>query len=431
MFKNKTVLFAQPTRTSAPATMAEAMQRGYRVVALVAAAADLKKVWGENRTIVDRIDRVIEVGPWPDFRPDRRWLTDLEREVGTIAGVFVNREEPILAVDQLRRLLGLPAFTASGDKLLGILNKSRLRATLRAQGLSDLQFLTGREADQAVAYPFRGPAIFKPAHGGGSRCVCEICSLVDLARARQVWQTSATAFEAVQHAYLHSNGNDYLLEEKVPGELLSIEGYTANGHYQPLGLTSRLLYSRDETVELGHGFPYPHPEQEAIRAFAGAVHKAVGWHHGFTHLEIIVRDRETRRGRLPFEAIDFNPRILGAYAWKNLSYALGQPIEQLLLSWAVGESVQIPRPPQPRVAMIQHMLAPPGLDRLESLALPDDPRVAFRVQIVPPGPLRSWGRADDRLGGYLVLSDTYKEAVQVSGELRSRVQINGTLPATF
>jgi biotin carboxylase len=427
----KAVLFAQPTRTSAPATMAEAMRQGYRVVALVRDPADLDKVWGDNRSVVERIHKVVAVGSWEDFKPDHGFLAALEREVGTVCGVFVNREEPIRAVNSLRHLLGLPTMTQRPEQLADIVNKFRLRTTLMEQGLSDLKYFAGRSANEWPAFPFAEPAIFKPMHGGGSRSVCEVRSLVELQRARQQWQASDALFEPVQHCYLHSGGNDYLLEEKVPGELLSVEGFTEDGRYQALGLTSRLLYSADATVELGHGFPYPHPERQAIFAFAAAVHHAVHWWNGFTHLEVIVRDERTRAGRQPFEAIDFNPRILGAFAWKNLTYALGQPIEQLLLRWAIGARVEIPKLDTPRCALIQHVLAPHGLDRLETLDLPDDPRVAFRVQIVPAGPLRNWGRADDRLGGYLVLGETYDEALRVSRALRSQVRINGTLPAAF
>jgi hypothetical protein len=428
---NGSILFAQPTRTSAFAVMAEALRRQYKVVALVASRQDVDKVWGENRALVGRIDRVVPVGPWESFTPDRQFLGEIAGLAGPVRGVFVNREEPIRAVNRLRGLIGHAPFTRTPDDLCGILNKHRLRTTLVRQGLSDLRFIPGRRADGLSVYPFPGPAMFKPMHGGGSRCVREVRTLADVRRARREWLASAGELEPVQDRYLHCDEDDFFLEEKVPGELLSVEGYTREGRYQPLGITSRVLYSQDATVELGHGFPYAHAEQPDILEFARAVHAAVGWQDGFTHLELLVRDPACRDGRRRFEAIDFNPRILGSFAWKNLTYALDFPIERALLDWALGLPVELPRPAASRVSLIQYVLAPRGLPRLESLTLPDDPRVVFRVQMVPPGPLRTWGRADDRLGGYLVVAPDHEQALRISRELRPQVRLNGSVPGVF
>jgi hypothetical protein len=207
--------------------------------------------------------------------------------------------------------------------------------------------------------------------------------------------------------------------------LLSVEGISKNGKYIPLGLLSRILYSKDPTVEMGSCFPYPHPLADKIIKHVESVLSALEYTEGPSHVELIVGES----GRV--EVIDLNPRFVGADVLQSINHALGISVEDILLDACLGREV-MPAPPAKQYSCLQYVLPSVGTKRFDAIQFPDDENVRFTTSFLKPGTeVQSTERQLDYLGCYLTTRPTFEEALAYSLKLRAQVVINSNLPAAY
>jgi biotin carboxylase len=251
---------------------------------------------------------------------------------------------------------------------------------------------------------------------------CE--NLNDFENVKRAWEEGVEKENPLIRDYLKSCP-DFHVEEAFEGELLSVEGLSNSGSFQSLGLLSRILYSKDPTVEMGSCFPYPHPLAKNIIDKVATAHRALGFSDGPTHTEVII----SKNGEI--EIIDFNPRFVGADVLQSVNFAYGTKIEEALLDFAIGQTPIINSPQKSLYSCLQYVL-PPKIATFESIEFPKDPDVKFSTTFTKPGQkIDSGERQLDYLGCYLTVGQSFEAAIKKSSSLKSQVKVNKNFEGTY
>ncbi len=396
-----------------------AKQRGFYVVAAVSDETLLSGAPEPYRSAVGCIDQIIPVDTWNDATVPK--IAGVLRSLGEVVCVYSGFDPCAVITAKLRKEFGLP--TASPDVLALILDKKRLRSRLVELGLSQLKFVPQSVADKWQSWEFGGAAYFKPVHGFFSAYVKRCESWEDFMAARSEWEQGNASDPAYVKNYVRSQ-NAYYLEQAFDGELLSVESISSGGKFQCLGLLSRILYSKNEVVEMGSCFPYPHPLRDKIIAAIEKAHALLGFTEGASHVEVIVSNSDH------VEVVDFNPRFVGADVLQSINNAYGIRIEEQLLDWACGKTPLI-ETKTPQYACLQYILSPEPL-QFETISFPSAPEVKFKATFAKSGAqLSSTDRQLDYVGCYLTVMPTFESALSRSRELRGGVKINGHLEGAY
>ena len=414
-----TVVFLEPKGTILEVVRA-AKGRGYRVVALISDESLLLQAPAPYKTAVPLIDLTVKVQSWQDIGAIEKVIEGLASQ-GPISGIYSGMDPCVVTSAILRKKYGLP--TPDPETFDLVLDKHRLRTRLRELGLSQLKTIPGALADTWQTWQFPNAAYFKPVRGFFSAYVKRCTSLDDLREAQEEWRKGSPSDPSYVMNYLRSQ-NEYHLEEAFDGELLSVEAFSRGGVFFPLGLLSRILYSKNPIVEMGSCFPYPHPLEARIIDLVKRAHEELGLLEGPTHTEVIVsRDGEV-------EIIDLNPRFVGADVMQSINFAYGIRMEEALLDFALGVESKV-SPKQQAFSCLQYFL-PPVIDTLETVEFPTNPEVKFRATFIEPGTkIVSTGRQLDYLGCYLTVMPSFLAASERSHELRGKVRVNGRAEGVY
>jgi biotin carboxylase len=411
-----TVVFLEPKGTILEVIRA-AKEEGFKVVAIVSDPDLLAGLPDPYKSALPCIDHIVRIRSWSDWNEVSAAVGQLK----AVEGMYFGVDGCAVAGALLRGEIGLPTTLAPAMEL--VLDKHRLRMRLREAGLSKLQAFHGSSVDKWTGWNLRGAGYFKPVHGSFSMYVARCNSLAELRKAKQMWESGERATPKFIADYLMSR-REYHLEEAFDGELMSVEAIVFRGEFLFIGLTSRILYSEDPTVEMGSCFPYPHPLLDRIISLVRAAHSAVGFSDGPSHTELIVE------GSGDMEIIDFNPRFVGADVLQSINNAYGIRIERALLDYAVGRRPSCSFKPI-AFSCLQYFLPPQPLT-IESIDFPDAPEVKFHTSFVQPGTkITEVGRQIDYLGCYLTVMPTFEEALARSHDLRTRVLINNKIPPAY
>lgn len=338
----------------------------------------------------------------------------LQNKIIPIAGVYSGMDPCASILARIREKLGLP--TSKSDNINIVLDKFLLRECLYERGLSRIRNYHSRDVLNWRGFKCSGPAYFKPIHGFFSAFVKRCENMDDLNQAIEDWAREDQDAPAYVTNYLWKS-NDFHLEDAFDGELLSVEAIAVNGELKVLGLLSRILYSKNQVIEMGSCFPYPHPLSEKIIELVTEVHKVLGLTDGPTHTEVIVN----KNGEV--EIIDLNPRFVGADVLQSINHAYGIKIEEALFSYAIGEEIKFEKT-QNRYSCIQYFL-PPEVDSFEGIEFPSKEEIKFKSVFIKKGrPLGKRRGQIDYLGCYLTVMPTFQSAIDRSMELRESVKIN-------
>jgi biotin carboxylase len=335
-----------------------------------------------------------------------------------VAGTYCAVELLLEFEARVQEHFGVP--TKGVSTVHDVLDKLTARRRLVEAGLSGLRTFDREEAPALREWPVGERALyFKPVHGAGSVYVRRCESLDEVRNAMAEWAAASTAADRVAipflGRYLDLDDAAFFLEEEAPGELLSVEGWALRGEYTALGLTSRFVLGRDPTVEMGTGFPYEHPRRQEIVELVAAAHRALGITHGLTHTELMVPEHG------PIELVELNLRFIGSDCLTQIELAYGAPVTDDLVAVLTGGTPQA-RPEPRRHTCLQHLMPPLGLDRLDSVELPDTEFVRPSYHL---GSLTSTDRQIDQLATYIVSADDPAEAVRAALEVRRRTRVNG------
>lgn len=334
-----------------------------------------------------------------------------------VAGAYAAQEITLELEARVQEEFGLP--TKGSAAVRELLNKATVRRRLRDAGLSRLRSFEQSELDQMRSWPVGDRALyFKPVHGAGSACVTRCRSLAEVKLAAVDWAAADERSLPVLGPYLDLNGGAFFLDEEATGELLSVEGYTYQGRFRSIGLTSRLVLKRNVAVEVGWTFPYQHPLGDEIVAAVTRMHEVLGVRHGPTHTEVMVSDDGD------VELVEMNIRFTGTDSLAAINLSYGVMFEDDLVALATGAEPSLPLHRQ-CFASRNHILAPTGLDRIETLEIPERDLAFLKVTRPPGSVLHSTDRQFDYIASFIVGGATHEEAVARAYDVRRRTLVNG------
>lgn len=414
------VIFLEP-KGAQMEIVREAKRRGFGTVVFASDPNVLKSLSHPYASALDCIDAVYPVENWSRTEEVMSLADGLVREGKAVRGVYSGLDTCAVPCATLRKRFGLP--TPEPETIELILDKHRLRTRLLELGLSRLRTFHGSGVDGWDEWRVGRPAYFKPVHGASSMYVERCESLSDLRRARRKWREDASPLPKYVANYLNSK-REYHLEEAFDGELMSVEAVWFRGRFHYVGLTSRILYSKNPTIEMGSCFPYPHPLADKIVEHVRRAHAALGFTDGPAHTEVIV----SPQGEV--EIIDLNPRFVGVDVLQSINFAYGIRFQSALCDWALGVEPTI-RPKGNEFSCLQYILPPRQLI-FESLDFPEAPEVKFHTTLARPGAVvYDLARQVDYMGCYLTVQPSYAGALERSRELRDGILINRSLRATY
>jgi len=416
----KSILFLEPKGAIFQVVKA-ALDQGYQVIAMTSDLNLITQCPSHYRSFSAEIHETVEVDSWENIETVFEKYRDLARR-HSIVGVYYGLDAPAKVASIIRQSMKLP--TTNPDVFNLILDKFRLRQFLVTSGLSELRCLDKSEISKLTFWPFRGAGYFKPRHGAGSLYVKRCHNLNDLKKAIEIFEHGNPEDPKFLKNYIF-NDPDYFLEEEIEGELLSAEAISFGGHFTCLGLLSRILYSKDYTVEMGSCFPYEHPRAKEIIEKVQKLHKVLGFTDGPTHVEVIV----SKNGRV--ELIDFNPRFVGADVIQSINHAYAIGIETELLKFAIGKQPEFVKSAT-NYSCLQYILCPKEVDRFDSLSIPDFDGLEFKTTFLEPGTIiKSKDRQVDYIGCYLTVKPTFRNASNTSQEQRKFVRVNDEFMGVF
>jgi hypothetical protein len=298
-----------------------------------------------------------------------------------------------------------------------VLDKTRVRRKLHAEGLSALRPASLDEALRWDSWQFDGPAVLKPANGTGSM-LCFVVSTMDELRAAAAKVEAADVVNPLMKDYVFAHGG-FVLEEKAEGELLSVESLVCRGEVHFVGLTGRYVLASDPVVEQGLFFPYHHPLLTEIVAKSEALHKSLEIFHGATHLEVMIAPDGT------IELIDFNPRFSGFASAVSFGEAFGMPFETVLTDVSCGvEPDWSFLGKETRYAAEMVVLPPPDATELREIVFPAGSIAGRATKEIGQ---RLSGRADqlDAVGMFIITGDTAQQTHERALAARRETVVNG------
>ena len=244
--------------------------------------------------------------------------------------------------------------------------------------------------------------------------------MADVERGLSQWDEGAIAFTPIQRKHLMRSGALFL-ELGAKGELMSVEGWVYDGRFHALGLTSRTVLSRDNSIEMGATFPYEHPLRDAIVAKVTTIHRVLGITHGATHTEVMVSPDGD------IELIELNPRFAGSDILLLINLAGRMSVGDLLVDLATGVAPAACASEPQCYASVQQLLAPAGTIALQDFTI--DEAVATEVRMFKPlgGALTSTNYQHDQIAAFMVQDDSYTAVLRAAQQARSSVRVNGVL----
>jgi biotin carboxylase len=216
-----------------------------------------------------------------------------------IAGVVTYDELQVTAAAHVAEQLGVRGLTAAGAQ--NCRDKARTRAALTAAGVPQPGFAVAHDLAQALAAAQRigYPVVVKPRGMGMSVGVTQADGPAEL----------VAAFELAVRACASgppSYADGVLIEERVDGPEISVDGAVCDGEYRPFCLARKQLGAPPHFEEIGHVVDAADPlfGDPALRAVLSDAHTALGLLDGVTHTEL----RLTANGPV---IIEVNARLGG------------------------------------------------------------------------------------------------------------------------
>jgi biotin carboxylase len=334
-----------------------------------------------------------------------------------VVGSYAAAEATLYFESLFRAHHGLAGL--SPERVEFILDKQRVRTFLKQQGLSRLTTMSQQQALQLTAWPAGAVYYFKPVNGAGSALVRRCECLEDLQAAIANWQLKPEITLDWLRQYIEGS-NSFFLDQAAEGVLLSVEGFAVDGAYYPIGISSRTLLHRDNTVELGLCFPYRHPHSAAIIQKVRAIHTALGVNNGPTHTEVMF----TPDGAV--ELVELNIRFVGGDGVLAINIALGVTIEDDIVRVTCGQKPLVRSlPERTGVAAFQLVMPPIDLKVLDTVEFPAELVEFHRISFPPGTALHSTLFQTDTIGSYVVGGDSYEQLLERANHVRENIRVNG------
>ena len=230
--------------------------------------------------------------------------------------------------------------------------------------------------------------------------------------------------EAVRVALDASRSATLIVEEHVPGREVTVNAFSAGGHFFPLTVTDRVTAPLPAFgVALAHVWPSelePLQIGAAIEAAAAAA-AAVGISDGPSYTQVLVGPEGARVGELA-------ARLGGGHDAELCRVALGVDLNGAAISAALGEEVaptQLAPVAKVGGACVRFLVPPPGELR-EVIGMEDafaqEGIRGIRIYRRPGHRFGEFRRGADRAGAILAVGDSREEALERAARAEAMIR---------
>ncbi|WP_156937567.1 ATP-grasp domain-containing protein [Haloglycomyces albus] len=300
-------------------------------------------------------------------------------------------------------------------------NKEAMRRRLEDAGIHQPLFAAASTANGAVsaAEGLGFPVVIKPVDGYGNRGV-------GIAHHAEETRNLASAALAVSDDGRSARtATRVLVEQYVPGPIVSCEMYVCDGVAHVFGCADRITAPPPHPVELGGTFParLAPPVADKIAEAAMTAVQAVGLRRSHLHVELVLSEDGP-------QIIEINPRLVGGPVPREMSLVLDADVHDGVVAMALGDT---PEPLTPsRFACLRSIVAPTAgvltaVDTTEARHLPGVHDIVLDADVGAPvsGPRSN----SDRVGFIYTVSESSDGAARAADEAARLVRV-AVHPAT-
>ena len=297
--------------------------------------------------IISRVDRTIEMETTSDEDALCLILEKLNKEA-PIDAVMTTWEFSIRTIARVCRRLGLSFTNAKAVEIAR--DKFLCRQVLALENVPSARCALAADIHAALeaAGDIGYPVIAKPVSGAASF----FARLVHTDEEMQaLFDLRAAKLARIPQSLKKDLSRGMLIEERLKGELISVEIGMSRGAPVIFMITGRKCSRENEALELGAVMPADlgATQEAAAEAYALTIVRALGLDKGIFHIEMMLTPDGPR-------LIEANPRLMGAMLprlYENLS---GRSIFQDLIKIHLDEPVAPPPREFPHAA-ISHCVA--------------------------------------------------------------------------
>ncbi|GAA3070380.1 hypothetical protein GCM10017562_41820 [Streptomyces roseofulvus] len=249
-----------------------------------------------------------------------------------IDGVTTYSEYHTVHTAAVAQALGLPGMSIDGAR--NARHKHLTRLTLDGKGVRQPRFAHVSDVTkvEAAVREVGFPCVVKPSDGTASLHVLHLRDEDDLAA------YLAELADVVDYGRGVVRIPDILIEEFVPGELISVESCVlGKGEIVNLGVTDRPLSGFPYFIEMGATYFDGHPLQEELFATTTKVLEELGIDFGFIHTEYLL----SPDGPVLCEV---NGRLVGGIVPTLMEISSGVDAYLQVIRQALGERPELPFP---------------------------------------------------------------------------------------
>jgi cysteine synthase A len=249
-----------------------------------------------------------------------------------VHGVTTYSEYHTVHTARVAEALGLPGMSVEGA--LNARHKHRTRLTLAGTEVPQPRFAHAKDPAEveAAIRQIGFPCVVKPSDGTASLHVLHLRDEQDLAR------YLADLAEVADYGRGVVRIPDILIEEFVPGELISVESCVlAGGEIVNLGLTDRPLSGFPHFIEMGATYFTGHPLQDRLYELTTTALREMGIDFGFIHTEFLL----SPDGPVLCEV---NGRLIGGIVPSLMKLTSGVDPYLEVIRQALGEGPELPFP---------------------------------------------------------------------------------------
>jgi biotin carboxylase len=358
----------------------------------------------------------------PGFRyADRRAIVSTEDESGIERLASAERVDgliapgidwPVAIAARVAERLALPHPISAETAALST-SKLRQRERFAERGVPQPRYIvcSGPEEAADAAREIGFPCVVKAPDRQGQRGLTLV-------------RSAAEVGEAVRVALDASRSATLLVEEHVPGREITVNAFTARGHFVPLTVTDRLTAPLPAFgVALTHVWPSELEPLEigaAVEAASSAA-AALGIEHGPSYTQILLGPDGVRVAELA-------ARLGGGHDAELCRVALGVDLNGAALSAALGEETPAASlAPVARVggACVRFLVAPPGelqeITGIEEAFALEGIR-GIRIYRRRRHRFGEFRRGADRAGAILAIGDSREEALERAAQAEEMIR---------
>ncbi|ALF09890.1 ATP-grasp domain-containing protein [Parageobacillus thermoglucosidasius] len=318
---------------------------------------------------------------------------------------------PIVA--EVAKKLGLPACNPKAVKTARL--KHITRQVCSENGIPVPRWGSGNSLEEAyfLAEQIGYPCVFKPVDNTGSRNVRIVYNKSELEEMYEKNRLNLDNNRGLKRS------SDFLIEEYLEGQLVSVETFSMNGDHHVLGITDRKLTGYPYFVEVGASFPVEIKNFKEITNYVRHLLETIGYDFGPCHTELIL----TNRG--PY-LVEINPRLAGGIVPQLIYKATGiDPIRETIKMF-VGEKPDL-TPKWKKGASVYHFTAPKtgnicalkGVELIEGCQFVEK----FQWKVKIGDQVRYPTSNDDWIGDLVVVADDATAANRIVDQLLNQIVV--------